>query len=73
MAVKPQKSIHRACLGNLWNYLRGEIPYEEWVKHQDELESRLTPEPELPFEEPAQDAAAPLGRGKQTPERSKAA
>ena len=60
-------------MGNLWNYLRGEIPYEEWLQHQDELESRLTPAPELPFEEAELVSSSRPGHGKQRAERSKAA
>ena len=51
MAPKTRKPIHRACLRNLWHYLKGDLAYEEWSRRQEELESRLGPEPELPFEE----------------------
>jgi len=48
---------------NLDLYLQGEITFAEWKSRQEELESRLSPEPELPFTEDD-------GR---TPGRSKAA
>lgn len=43
------KRIHQACIRNLALYLQGHISYEDWQNRQEELESRLTPEPELPF------------------------
>ncbi len=44
------KRIHQACMRNLALYLQGHISYEDWRSRQEELESRLTPAPELPFE-----------------------
>lgn len=44
------KRIHQACMWNLALYLQGQISYEDWRSRQEELESRLTPAPELPFE-----------------------
>ena len=50
MATKTLKPIHRACLRNLWQFLKEDVSYEEWLLRQEELESKLGPEPELPFE-----------------------
>lgn len=44
------KRVHQACMRNLALYLQGQISYEDWRSRQEELESRLTPAPELPFE-----------------------
>ncbi len=43
------KHIHRACMRNLALYLKGQISYQDWQGRQEELESRLTPAPELPL------------------------
>ncbi len=43
------KDIHRACMRNLFLFLQGHISYEDWQSGQEELESRLTPAPELPL------------------------
>jgi hypothetical protein len=48
------KRINLACLDNLNRYLTGGLSFGEWERRQEELESRLTPAPELPF------ALAPL-------------
>lgn len=46
---RSEKDVHRACMRNLSLFLGGHISYEEWQARQEELESRLTPAPELPF------------------------
>ncbi len=46
---RTSKRIHQACMRNLALYLQGQISYEDWQTRQEELESRLTPAPELPF------------------------
>lgn len=43
------KRIHQACMDNLERYLEGRLSFEEWQRRQEELESRLGPEPELPL------------------------
>lgn len=43
------KRIYEACLHNLALYLEGRVSFEEWRSRQEELESRLSPAPELPF------------------------
>ena len=43
------KRINLACLDNLNRYLTGGLSFREWERRQEELESRLTPAPELPF------------------------
>ncbi len=53
MRTKARASVNQACLHNLGEFLEGAISYAEWARHQEEFESRLTPEPELPFEESA--------------------
>ncbi len=45
------RRIHRACMQNLSMFLEGRISYEDWRNRQEELESRLTPAPELPLVE----------------------
>ena len=49
MANVRTKPIHQACFRNLQRLLKGKISFAEWRRHHDELESRLSPEPELPF------------------------
>ncbi len=58
---RTSKRIHHACLQNLDMYLKGELTFAEWRSRQEELESRLSPEPELPFsgEEENQDPDHP--------------
>ena len=46
------KKVNLACLDNLNDYLSGDLPFAEWEGRQEELESRLTPAPELPFAHP---------------------
>ncbi len=53
------KRIHEACMRNLALYLQGHISFEDWQAQQKELESRLTPEPELPF---SRATPKPIGR-----------
>ena len=48
---RTSKRIHQACLHNLALYLQGALSFEEWSSRQEELESRLSPEPELPLHE----------------------
>lgn len=43
------KPINEACFQNLQLLLKGKISFAEWERRQEELESRLTPEPELPL------------------------
>ncbi|MBI3126138.1 MAG: hypothetical protein HYZ11_00865 [Candidatus Tectomicrobia bacterium] len=43
------RPIHEACFQNLQLLLKGQISFTEWQRRQEELESRLSPEPELPF------------------------
>jgi len=43
------KPVNEACFQNLQLLLKGEISFAEWERRQEELESRLTPAPELPF------------------------
>lgn len=57
------RRIHRACMRNLALYLQRRISYEDWRHRQEELESRLTPAPELPF----------AGWNPKTPQRPEAA
>lgn len=47
--AESKKRIHHACLDNLHEFLEGKVSFEEWELRQDELESRLTPAPELPL------------------------
>lgn len=49
MKPRSRKRIHYACLDNLHHFLEGEVNFEEWALRQEELESQLSPEPELPF------------------------
>ena len=46
-----KQPVYKACFENLQHLLKGEISYAEWERRQEELESRLTPEPELPLTE----------------------
>ena len=46
---RDRKKVHHACLDNFRHYLSGEVSFDEWESRQEELESRLTPAPELPF------------------------
>ncbi|MBT3350708.1 MAG: hypothetical protein HOC91_02790 [Nitrospinaceae bacterium] len=49
-SAKPNpKKINHACLNNLNQFLSGELSFADWESRQEELESRLTPAPELPF------------------------
>lgn len=43
------KKINLACLDNLNHFLSGDLSFADWESRQEELESRLTPAPELPF------------------------
>ncbi len=43
------KRIHHACLDNLHHFLEGKVNFEEWTLRQEELESQLSPHPELPL------------------------
>ena len=43
------KPVNEASFQNLQLLLKGEISFAEWERRQEELESRLTPAPELPF------------------------
>lgn len=56
---KSRKRIHYACLDNLHHFLEGELNFEEWALRQEELESQLTPEPELPFMQLSPEPDAP--------------
>ncbi len=56
--TKP-KLIHRACLQNLQQLLKGALTFGEWSQRQEELVSRLSPEPELPFTEEAEEPERP--------------
>lgn len=47
--IQTSKRVHQACMRNLALYLQGQISYEDWRRRQEELESMLTPAPELPF------------------------
>ena len=49
MKGKFRRRIHHACLDNLRHLLEGELKFDEWALCQEELESQLGPEPELPF------------------------
>ncbi|MDP6484432.1 MAG: hypothetical protein QGH70_11390 [Nitrospinota bacterium] len=53
MRAKARSSVTQACLYNLREFLEGAISSPEWTRHLEEFESRLTPEPDLPFEESA--------------------
>ena len=66
-----KKRIHHACLDNLHHFLEGEVNFEEWALRQEELESRLTPEPELPFLELPPEPEEP--KPKRPPKRTVAA
>jgi hypothetical protein len=43
------RPIHEACFQNLELLLKGEISFAGWRRRQEELESRLSPAPELPL------------------------
>ena len=44
------KPVNEACFQNLQLLLKGKISFAEWERRQEELESRLAPAPELPFD-----------------------
>ncbi len=49
-SAKPNpKKVNLACLDNLNHFLSGDRTFADWESRQEELESRLTPAPELPF------------------------
>ncbi len=72
---KSRKRIHHACLDNLHHFLEGEVDFEAWALRQEELESQLTPEPELPFMQlpPEPEDPAPDRPSKRPPRRPVAA
>jgi hypothetical protein len=49
MKTESRKRVHHACLDNLHDFLEGQMSFEEWELRQEELESQLSPEPELPL------------------------
>ncbi len=57
------KKVNMACLDNLNDYLSDDLSFAEWESRQGELESRLTPAPELPF------ADLPFGQPPARPRR----
>jgi hypothetical protein len=64
---RDRKRVHHACLDNFRHYLSGEVSFDEWESRQEELESRLTPAPELPFgEDSPQEARRASGDSKET-------
>ncbi len=63
---RDRKLVHHACLDNFRHYLSGEVSFDEWESRQEELESRLTPAPELPFGEDSPQEARPARASDQT-------